>query len=93
MTMTTLTPGAAAMNRGLIAATAVLYRLDQAGINVRSVEVRGGKPVVSIDPPPVGSLIKGAMRRRDKFRMVIAAPFFGAQLEWDAVRVRQLESA
>ena len=88
--MTALSRGAAALNSGLTAAMAVLHRLDNMGINVRGVEVRGGKPVVSIDPPPINSFIRGAMRRRERrgdvLYTVVAAPFHGTQIEWDAVR-------
>lgn len=88
--MSALSRGAAALNSGLTAAMAVLHRLDNMGINVRGVEVRCGKPVMQIDPPPVNAFLRGAMRRRERRgnvqRTVIAASFHGAQLEWDAVR-------
>lgn len=92
-----LSPGNAAINSGLTAAMAVLHRLDDMGLTARTVDVRGGKPVIQIEPPPVNSCVRGAMRRRERrgnaLHVVIAAPFHGAQLEWDAVRPMEPEPA
>lgn len=95
--MTALSPGNAAINSGLTAAMAVLHRLDDMGLTARGIDVRGGKPVIQIDPPPIHSFVRGAMRRRERrgnaLHVVIAAPFHGAQIEWDAVRPMEPEPA
>lgn len=88
--MTALSPGNAAINSGLTAAMAVLHRLDGMGLTAKSIDIRGGRPVVQIEPPPIHSFVKGSMRRRERrgnaLHTVIAAPFHGVQIEWDAVR-------
>jgi len=95
--MTALSPGNAAINSGLTAAMAVLHRLDDMGLTARTVDVRGGKPIIQIEPPPIHSFVKGSMRRRERrgstVHLVIAAPFHGAQLEWDAIRPTEAEPA
>ena len=88
--MSALSPGNAALNTGLTAAMGVLHRLDEMGLTAKSIDVRGGRPVVQIEPPPIHSFVRGAMRRRERrgnaLHTVIAAPFHGVQIEWDAVR-------
>lgn len=79
-------------NAAIKASTGVLLsampHLEQAGIELREVHITGRKPRIVIEPPHADSFITGAMRRRETIcgvtRTLMAAPFHGCQIEWEA---------
>lgn len=64
-------------------ATAAIAELEHRGVTATRVEFyRQSATVIAIEPPPVSSWIRGAMRRRIDGVREYAAPFQGCQLRW-----------
>ncbi|EMT5435817.1 hypothetical protein WMR10_001366 [Stenotrophomonas maltophilia] len=54
----------------------------------RSISITGGKPLIVIDPPRDHAFLAGVQHVRKGAgqmvqRAVMAAPFFGCQIEWE----------
>ena len=72
------------MYSALTLALSAIFHLDDAGSTVTAIDVRGSRPVLTIDKPPafvrgVATVTQGVGGAR-KQRM--AANFHGAQIEW-----------
>ena len=72
------------MYSALTLALSAIFHLDDAGCTVTAIDVRGARPVLTIDKPPafvrgVATVTQGIGGER-KQRM--AANFHGAQIEW-----------
>lgn len=71
-------------HQALARSLAAVHHLNDRGANVKSIEIRGGKPVITIDGPQV--FLKGAMHQRATIngahRVTMAAPVLGCQVEW-----------
>lgn len=84
-----------ALYLGATAALGALFRLDEMRCVIRAIEIRGGRPVIEIDPPPAAAaqFLRGAMRRRvacqHTTRTVMATSVMGAQVEWQVSALRR----
>lgn len=79
-----LSRGNRPMYGALTAALSAIFHLDDAGSTVTAIDVRGSRPVLTIDKPPafvrgVATVTQGIGGERTK-RM--AANFHGVQIEW-----------
>ena len=88
-------PASIHFNALLKAAMGAVHLLDESGLAIRDIRLTGSRPVIEIDPPPVGSFLCGALRRRVTFcnvtRTVMATAFHDCQLEWEIAETRQPE--
>lgn len=78
---------------GMRTALGALYRLDEAGLTVHAISVRGSRPVIQIEPPPADTFLQGAMQRRTVTGLqrvtTMVASFHGATLEWPVRETRR----
>ncbi len=80
-----LSAGNYAFHAALTAATGALWMLDDAGVTVLDIDVRGGRPVLQVDRPPafVTGVATVTRRRGETCVRKLAAPYRGVQIEWD----------
>lgn len=82
-------------NAMLKAALGAVPLLDERGLAIRDIRMAGSRPVIEIDPPPAGSFLRGALRRRvtigNVTRTVMATAFHDCQLEWEITETRTPE--
>lgn len=80
-------------NDQLKAAMAAIHLLSDQGCVPREIRLSDRRPVIVIDRP--GTFIQGAMRRRERVgvvvRSVMAAPFYGCQVEWEVSEQRGVQ--
>lgn len=66
-------------------ALGALFFLDEAGATVTAIEIRGGRPLITLDGAP-GRFIKGAIRKSRPVgglrEHVMVAVVQGCQVEW-----------
>ncbi len=74
--------GNTAINGALKTAMGALHALDDAGIGVIEVKVSSGRPIIRVDQAP--PFVRGVTKIFRKRETVLAAPYFGAQLEWSS---------
>lgn len=88
------------MNEILRAATnkalGAIFFLDDAGATVISVTVRSGRPLITLDGPPV-RFVRGAIRKSQRVgelrEHVMVAMVQGCQVEWIVHTVRNAPAA
>lgn len=79
-----LKPGNKALYDALMRAVSAIFHLNDAGSTAIDIDIRGGKPVLQVDRPPV--FVRGVATVTQRVcgtrqrRMV--ASFHGAQIEW-----------
>jgi hypothetical protein len=66
-----------------------VFHLDDMGCVVREIELRGRRPIIRIDPPPVRCWLRGALHKRvtqhGATRTVYVAVCHGAKVEWEVI--------
>lgn len=64
-----------------------VYHLGLLGCCIRRIEIEGATPVIEIDPPPSGMLLRGALHRRVNINGVISttmvARTHGCTVQWE----------
>jgi hypothetical protein len=80
----TLKPGNKAVYDCLTRAISAIYHLDDAGATALNIELRGAKPIITVDQAPafVQGVATVTMRHGRNIDRRMAAPYHGAQIEW-----------
>lgn len=93
-----LNPVCQRFNTALMGAMAAIHHLSDHDCVPLEIKLSDRKPVITIEPPKqTQEWLRGAMKRRitvnRETHTVMAAPFFGCQVEWAITEVRNLEAA
>ncbi len=69
-----------------------VYHLGLLGCCIRSIEIDSATPVIEIDPPPSGMLLRGALHRRVNINGVISTTMVtrthGCTVQWETTSAR-----
>lgn len=94
-TKATLALGNALLVDGLRSAMSAAHHLDDMGCTLREVVLRGRRPVIRIDTPPMHCWLRGALHKRitehGVTRTVYVATCHGTTVEWETSQHRTPE--